>query len=109
MKMTAFWDTALYNLVEVDRRFRDQYCPITTVIALIMDAVLTSETSAYFYETTWYCIPEGCHLHSRRRENLKSLPVILSLDLCGCETWKNVNCWVKSGDVLWIQLAEDGI
>jgi hypothetical protein len=44
--MTAFWDTALYNLVEVDRRFRDQYCPITTVITLIMDAVLISETSA---------------------------------------------------------------
>jgi hypothetical protein len=27
-----------------------------------MDAVRTSETSVYFYETTRHCIPEGCHL-----------------------------------------------
>jgi hypothetical protein len=25
-KKTAFWDTALYSLVEVDRRFRGAYC-----------------------------------------------------------------------------------
>jgi hypothetical protein len=26
MKMTAFWDVALYALVEEDRRFRGAYC-----------------------------------------------------------------------------------
>jgi hypothetical protein len=31
------------------------------VITLMMEAVSTSETSVYF-ETTWGCIPEGCHL-----------------------------------------------
>jgi hypothetical protein len=32
----------------------------------------TSETSVSFYETTRRNIPLGCHLHTRRRENLKS-------------------------------------
>jgi hypothetical protein len=27
-----------------------------------MDAVYTSETSVYFYETTQHLIPQGCHL-----------------------------------------------
>jgi hypothetical protein len=36
MKMTAFWDTAPYSLIEVYRRFR---------VALIMEAGRTSETS----------------------------------------------------------------
>jgi hypothetical protein len=31
-------------------------------IALIMEAVNTSETSANFYETTWRSIPEDSHL-----------------------------------------------
>jgi hypothetical protein len=26
MKMTVFWDVALYGLVEIDRRFRGAYC-----------------------------------------------------------------------------------
>jgi hypothetical protein len=39
---------------------------------LMMEAVRTSETSVNFYETTRRNIPEGCHLHTRRRENLKS-------------------------------------
>jgi hypothetical protein len=29
-------------------------------------------THAYFYETTWHHIPEGCHLHICHRENIKS-------------------------------------
>jgi hypothetical protein len=40
MKMTAFCDISPYNLLKVDPR-----------IALMMDAVRTSETSVYFYET----------------------------------------------------------
>jgi hypothetical protein len=31
----------------------------------------TSERSVYFYETTQRNFPEGCHLHTRRREKLK--------------------------------------
>jgi len=49
--------------VEVDRLCRGHQ---------MMDAVSTSETSVYFYHTTWRNFPEGCHLHIRRRENLKS-------------------------------------
>jgi hypothetical protein len=35
------------------------------------EAVLTSEASVCSNEITWRCIPEGCNLHTRRRENLK--------------------------------------
>jgi hypothetical protein len=52
--MTAFWDMATCNLVEVDRSFRDTYCLHhrgDVFIALMMEAVRTSETSAYFNET----------------------------------------------------------
>jgi hypothetical protein len=41
-------------------------------IALMMEAEHTSETSTYFTETTQRYIPEGCHLHTRQHENLKS-------------------------------------
>jgi hypothetical protein len=33
-------------------------------IALMMEAVCTSETSVYYNETTRRSIPEGYHLHS---------------------------------------------
>jgi hypothetical protein len=38
----------------------------------MMEAVRTSETSVYSNETTWRYIPEGSHIHTRRRENLKA-------------------------------------
>jgi hypothetical protein len=38
----------------------------------MMEAVSTSETSVNFYVTTRRNIPEDNHLHTRRRENLKS-------------------------------------
>jgi hypothetical protein len=41
-----------------------------------MEAVNTKETSLNFYETTRRNIPENSHLHTRRRENLKSRTVI---------------------------------
>jgi hypothetical protein len=41
-------------------------------IALMMEAASTSETSVNFYQTTRRNNPEGSHLHTRRRENLKS-------------------------------------
>jgi hypothetical protein len=36
---------------------------VTIFIALMMEAVHTSETSVYLSETTWRYIPEDCHLH----------------------------------------------
>jgi hypothetical protein len=52
------------------------------LIALTMEAVRTSETPVYFSETTRRYIPEGCHLHTRGRQNLISHYFILfqSLD-----------------------------
>jgi hypothetical protein len=47
-----------------------------------MEVLRTYETSVYFYESTLHYIPEGCNLHTRRRENLKfhtfkSFPILL--------------------------------
>jgi hypothetical protein len=42
-----------------------------TMIALMMEAVIISETSVNFYQTTQRNIPEG-YLHTRRLGNLKS-------------------------------------
>jgi hypothetical protein len=36
------------------------------------EAVNTSETSVNFYQTTYRTIPYDSHLHTHRRENLKS-------------------------------------
>jgi hypothetical protein len=52
------------------------YCAVLTAsiiktIALMMEAVRTSETSVN-YETTQRNNPEGCHLHTRRSKKLKS-------------------------------------
>jgi hypothetical protein len=41
-------------------------------VALKMEAVQAYETSVYFNENTRRNIPEGCDLHTRRRETLKS-------------------------------------
>jgi hypothetical protein len=38
----------------------------------MMEAARTSETPVNFYQSTWRNIPEDCHFHVRRRENLKS-------------------------------------
>jgi hypothetical protein len=36
---------------------------IRAIIALIMNAIGTSETSVYFHDTTWHYIPENCHIY----------------------------------------------
>jgi hypothetical protein len=38
-----------------------------------MEAARTSETLVNFYQTARRYNPEGSHLHTRRRENLKSI------------------------------------
>jgi hypothetical protein len=60
MNITAFFDIASCR----------------RIIALMMEAVRTSETSVNFYETTWCNILEGCHLHSL----LRSLNFIKTLN-----------------------------
>jgi hypothetical protein len=62
MKMTVFWQK-LADISEV---------LATSIIALMMEAESTFETSVNFYRTTRSNIPEDSHLCSRRRENLKS-------------------------------------
>jgi hypothetical protein len=42
------------------------------LISLTMEALSTSETSLNLYQTTWRNNTEARHLHTRRRENLKS-------------------------------------
>jgi hypothetical protein len=42
------------------------------MIALMMEAASISKTFVNFYQTTRRYNPEDNHLHTRRRENLKS-------------------------------------
>jgi hypothetical protein len=64
--MTVFWDVAPCSLVETD----DVSEVITaSIIALMMEAVNTSETSVNFYHTSRINGPEDGHLHTRRREH----------------------------------------
>jgi hypothetical protein len=67
MKMIiAFWDVSPCSLVEVDRRFIGAYCLHHQDIALMLEAVCTSETSVYFSEThTALYILEGYHLQRK--------------------------------------------
>jgi hypothetical protein len=56
MKMTVFWDLAPCSLVEVYRRF-------SAIVALMMEAASTSETSVNFYQTARRNNPEDSHFH----------------------------------------------
>jgi hypothetical protein len=49
---------------------------VASLIALMMEAVQTSETLVNSYQSTQLYNPEDSHLHSHRRENLKSYLVI---------------------------------
>jgi hypothetical protein len=59
MKMAVFWDVAPCSLVEVN-----------LLIAQMMGAAITSETSVNSYQTIRRNILEDSHLHTCRRENL---------------------------------------
>jgi hypothetical protein len=71
-KMAVFWVVAPCSLVETYRRFRGACCLHNQEIDLKIEAASTSETSINFYQTTLRNNPEDSHLHTRRRENLKS-------------------------------------
>jgi hypothetical protein len=47
------------------------------IIALVMEAVRTSETLVNFNMTTRRYIPEDSKVHTRRRENVKSHNIIV--------------------------------
>jgi hypothetical protein len=91
MKMTVFWDVAPCGLVEVDRHFRGAYC-LHHQVALMVEAVSTSETSVNFYETTRRNIPEDLHPFVRQR-----IEDSIEIDL------REVGC----DDGRWMELAED--
>jgi hypothetical protein len=44
---------------------------VASIIALMMDEAIYSETSVNFYQTTWRRKQEDSHLHTHRRENIK--------------------------------------
>jgi hypothetical protein len=56
----------------------------------MMEAVSTSETSVNIYQTTWRNILEDSHLHTRRRENLKSHTDFLFI-LLGLQAVSSIN------------------
>jgi hypothetical protein len=67
MKMTVFGDIAPCSLVDVHRRFRSVYClhhhGDEQLIALMMEAVSSSETQINLYQAERRNIPEDSHLH----------------------------------------------
>jgi hypothetical protein len=72
--MAVFWDAAPCSLIHIDRRFGGTYCLHHQggLIAVMVEAVSFSETSVNIYQTTLRNMTEDSHLHTRRRENLKS-------------------------------------
>jgi hypothetical protein len=62
VKMAVFWVVAPCK-------------PRGLLIALMMEAASISETSVNIYQTTRRNNPEDSHLHTRRRENLKSYSI----------------------------------
>jgi hypothetical protein len=68
--MAVFWFVAPCSLVKVYRRFRVLSAFI--IMAMRMKAASKSEMSVNFYQTTRRNKPVDSHLHTRRRENLKS-------------------------------------
>jgi hypothetical protein len=56
----ASFSFALYVCLHVTTR---EWLNIFSVIALMLEAAGTSETSVNFYQTTWYNNPEDSHLH----------------------------------------------
>jgi hypothetical protein len=62
MKSTVFWDVAPCSLVEVTEISEVLTASINREIAVMMEAVSTSETSVNFYQSTRPNTPEDSHL-----------------------------------------------
>jgi hypothetical protein len=60
-----------------------------SLIALMMEAAGTSETSVNFYQTTRYNNPEDSYLNTRRRENLTS-HILMHDYMIGANMWKRL-------------------
>jgi hypothetical protein len=65
MKKTVFLDVPPCSLEETDLRTFQNCLLLPSLIALMMEAISTSETSINFYETTRRNIPEDGHLQNR--------------------------------------------
>jgi hypothetical protein len=71
--MAVFWDVAPCIMADIHRSSEDLTAIIRALTHLLMmKAVNSSETLVNFYQTTRCNIPEDSHLHTRRRENMKS-------------------------------------
>jgi hypothetical protein len=67
--MPAFWDVEPCSLEESANVSK---VLTVSIVRAMMEAVNTSETSAYFYQATRRNIPKDNHLHTCNRMNLKS-------------------------------------
>jgi hypothetical protein len=79
-------------------------------IALMMEAVSNSETSVYFNEITWRCMPEGCRLQARLSENLKSRFTSFFIFLLSSSSSKYnaiVTWHVAQVSLIWKPCSED--
>jgi hypothetical protein len=71
MKMSVFYDIALFSLLEIYRRFRGILCLHNLVIVLMMEAIGTEKhQSVSPYYMTQH--PRRHSLHANHHENLKS-------------------------------------
>jgi hypothetical protein len=99
MKITVLWDVAPCCLIEVCRCFKGAYClHHQVIIAMMMEVVITSETSTNFYQTTRRNIPEDSSLHNLFCPNFL-LASTASLDLRGSSNRrlkKNLSIWCPS-------------
>jgi hypothetical protein len=68
VEFRVFWDILPCSQMSTDV----SEVRAASIIALMMEAARTSETSVNIYLTTRQYIPEDSELHTRRRENLKS-------------------------------------
>jgi hypothetical protein len=67
--MAVFWDFVLFSLIQITDVSEVLSAPI---IRAMMEAVSTSKPLVNIYQITQCNIPVNSHLHTRRRENLKS-------------------------------------
>jgi hypothetical protein len=73
---------------------------LRSLIALMMEAVSTSETSKNFHQTTRRNIQHDSHLHTRLRENLKSQKLLMVLYSIIINSYSLLVVWVECDDVV---------